>query len=95
MQQAQRTSFFLFIGSEGANLKRYFKFRFGKGKLGYRYSDKNHDVFIFRHISNFVEPFFSNNSALFGKATVHNIFFYPCLKNGNQQLLKENIFKPF
>lgn len=55
MQQAKRISFFLFIGSEGANLKRYFKFRFGKGKLGYRYSDKNHEK-----MQTFFQIFFEN-----------------------------------
>ena len=47
--------------------------------------------FMFKQISNFVEAFFSNNTVVFEKPTEHNIVFYPCLKTGNQQLIKENI----
>ena len=32
-----------------------------------------------------------NNSVVFGKVTALSIVFYPCLKNGNQQSIKENI----
>ena len=36
-------------------LKDIFKFRFGKGKLGYRYSDKNHEK-----MQTFFQIFFEN-----------------------------------
>ena len=43
--------------------------------------------FTFKQIPNFMEPS-RNNSVVFQKATAHNIAFYPCLENGNQQLIK-------
>ena len=36
-----------------------------------------------------------NNSVVFVKATARSIAFYPCLKNRNQRLIKENIIVHF
>ena len=53
------------------------------------------EPFLFKQISNFMELLFSKQQCGFVKATASSIAFSPCLKNGNQRSMKENILMHF